>query len=122
MPFTPDMLLLTQEKLDLLETANSNAGITDPLAKACAEAESMVNDRTSGYTLTSDWHNRLVRAIAQYELYKNAGPLPDEVQKAYDTALRDLDDIRDGKYPLLAAADTGGAQGNWGGSQKINPR
>jgi|SRR5207302_6533169 len=120
--FAVKELQLTEEKLTLLETANKNLGITDPLTKACAEAESMVNDRTSGYTLTSDWHNRLVRAIAQYELYKNAGPLPDEVQKAYDQTLRELDDIRDGKYPLLAAADTGGAQGNWGSSDKVKPR
>lgn len=122
MAFTPDMLLLTQEKLGLLQTANTNAGISDPLTKACTEAESMVNDRTTGYQLTTDWHNRLVRAIAQFELWKNAGPIPDEVQKAYDQAIQDLGDIRDGKYPLLAKSDTGAGQAQSGSKTYIPPR
>ena len=116
------MLQLTTEKLTLLETANKNATITDPLTKSCNEAESMVNDRTTGYTISADWHNRLVRSIAQFELWKNAGPIPDEVQKSYDQAIADLNDIREGKYPLLANSNTGGRQGSWGSADKIKPR
>src|SRR5881396_577181 len=122
MAFTPDMLQLATEKLILLENANKNETVTDPLGKSCAEAESMVNDRTSGYGISADWHNRMVRAIAQFELWKNAGPIPPEVQKAYDQAIQDLNDIRDGKYPLLAQSDTGGSQARSGSNPKINPR
>src|SRR5207249_11753092 len=109
MGFTTSKLQLTDEKLALLETANKNTANPTPLTTACAEAESMVNDRTSGYNISADWHNRMCRAIAQFELWKHAGPIPDEVLKAYDQAIQDLDDIREGKYPLLAQSDTGGA-------------
>ena len=122
MAFTTSKLQLTDEKLTLLETANKNAANPTPLTTACAEAESMVNDRTSGYDISANWHDRMCRAIAQFELWKNAGPIPDEVQKAHDQALKDLDDIREGKYPLLAQSDTGGSQSSWGSADKIKPR
>lgn len=122
MAFTANDLLLTEDEKTLLKKANENLGITDPLTKACTEAESMVTDRLTGYTLSADWKNRLIRAFAQFELYKNAGPVPDEVQKALDQAQRDLDDIREGKYPLLATSDTGSTQADYGSEDKIKPR
>jgi len=122
MAFLVQDLLLTDEKLALLTAALANTGQTDPLSTAIAEAESTVARYTAGFDLGEDDRKALVRRIALFNAYALAGPVPDEISKAYDKAMDELRDIRDGKFLQSAQDTTGSGRGKSGSNPKINPR
>ena len=122
MPFTVSDLLLTEEKLSLLTAALANTGQSDPLGTAIAEAESTVARHTAGFALGDSDSKSLVRRIALRNAYAIAGPVPPEIQSGYDDAMKDLRDIRDGKFARSSEVDTGAGGGNWGADDKIKPR
>jgi hypothetical protein len=122
MAFLVSDLLLTEEKLALLTAALANTGQVDPMGTAIAEAESTVARYTAGFDLGEDDRKALVRRVALFNAYALAGPVPDEIGKAYDKAMDELRDIRDGKFVQSAQDKTGSSQGKSGSSPKINPR
>ena len=122
MAFLVSDLLLTDEKLALLTAALANTGQSDPMGTAIAEAESTVARYTAGFDLGEDDRKALVRRVALFNAYALAGPVPDEISKAYDKALDELRDIRDGKFVQSAQTNTGASQGKSGSNPKINPR
>ena len=125
MAFTIPDLLLTDEKLAQLTTALANTGGAagqDPLGTAIAEAESTVARYTAGYDLGEDDRKTLVRRVALFNAYALAGPVPDEISKAYDKAMDELRDIRDGKFVQSAQTTSGSSQAKSGSNPKINPR
>jgi hypothetical protein len=124
--FTPEDLSLGSEVLDQLTSACANQLIVDPIASAISQAVGMVSDYTTKYVLTDLRYQRLVRALAVYELYRLAGSgVPDAIDQANKTAIAELKDIRDGKFPDLArVGEAAGAvtvaKGKWG-SQAVIP-
>lgn len=121
MPLAKEKLLLPQSDLDQIERALANSGFTDPFPTAAAEAEAVVNTYTSAYTLSSVHAERLQRPLVIYDLYSRIGSVPEAVQKAYDAAMAELRDIRDGKFPGLTDAEGGttGSTGGWGSRTKL---
>lgn len=122
MAFTPPDLLLTEEKLAQLTAALANTGQTDPLGTAIAEAESTVARYTAGYDLGEDDRKSLIRRVALFGAYAFAGPVPDEISRAYDKAMEELRDIRDGKFAQSAQTQSGASQAKSGSNPKISPR
>lgn len=126
--FVAEDLMLGQETLNELTAACSNSGIADPCASAIQLGVSMVDDYTTKYALTDDRYKRLVRALAVYELYRLAGGgVPDAIEKANTAAMRELEGIRDGKFPDLARkGETAGAvtatKAAWGSVPRVAMR
>ncbi len=122
MPLAKEKLLLKQAELDQLERALANSGFTEPFTTAAAEAEAVVNTYTAAYTLSTVHAERLQRPLVIYDLYSRLGSVPEAVQKAYDAAMSELKDIRDGKFPGLESSDgsTTHSTGGWGSRTKLN--
>jgi phage gp36-like protein len=74
---------------------------TDPVAEEIAAACAKVDTYTSGYILPAALATGYARDIAAFQLGKRLAKSTDEQEKAYDRALKELEDIRDGKFPTL---------------------
>jgi hypothetical protein len=126
--FTPEDLLLGSDVLDQLTSACANQSISDPIARAISTAVGMVDDYTTQYVLTDLRYERLVRALAVYEMYRLAGGgVPQGIEDANKAAVRELEAIRDGKFPDLArvgeaAGSVTSAKGKWGSQAAIPMR
>jgi ATP phosphoribosyltransferase regulatory subunit HisZ len=122
MPYSDDILLLPETELASLTSALANLGYTDPVAKVITECDQVVTSYTASYALPQDWRDRLIRALAPAELYRLAGPVPDNHKDAADNALKELAAIRDGKFTTLPPAvvtPVVTATGKWGSKPKI---
>lgn len=126
--FTADDLSLGKDVLIQLTDACSNGGILNPIESSIEAAVGMVDDYTTQYVLTDLRYKRLARALAVYELYRLAGGgVPEAIAEANKTALNELKEIRDGKFPDLAReGETPGsvtaAKGEWGSATKFEAR
>lgn len=121
MALTQDQLLLPDAELTALKTALSNAGYPDAIPTAAAEAEAVVTTYTSAFTLSSAHATRLQRPLVIHQLYTLIGAVSEAMQKAYDEAMKELREIRDGKFPGLedAGGSTTSSTGAWGSKTKI---
>lgn len=121
MALTRDQLGLPEKVLLELQDALANAGFVEPFTTAAQEAEGVVDSYTSAYTIGSAHAARLQRALIIYDLYSRLGSVSEAVQKAYDAAMAELRDIRDGKFPGLQSSDgtTTNSTGGWGSRTKL---
>jgi hypothetical protein len=123
MALTPENLMLPDAELRQLQAALANSGIYNPATRAISEAESVVNQYTARYLLPDAWRERLVRPIAIHQLYQLLGRVPEAHQKAYEAAMQELRDIRDGKFsdvlPPAEAPPTPASTGDWGSETKF---
>lgn len=124
MAFTESNLLLTEKKLTQLTTALANTDIVDPLATCIAEATADVARLTAGFILDEDSINGFIRSLALYKACGLVGSVPDDVDKQYDNAMKELNSIARGERPNLPRVPEagGGTQstGGWGSQEKIN--
>lgn len=122
MALTRDQFGLPEKVLIELQDGLANAGFVEPFTTAAEEAEAVVSSYTSAYTIAAAHSLRLQRALAVYDLYFKLGTIPESVQKAYDEAMKELRDIRDGKFSGLTDADGGTANstGAWGSRTKLS--
>lgn len=126
--FAAEDLGLGSEVLDQLTAACANNGVPLPIDSAIDAAVGMVTDYTTKYVLTDLRYERLVRALAVYELYRLAGGgIPQGIDDGNNKALSELKDIRDGKFPDLArigetAGSVTAAKGKWGSQTAIPMR
>lgn len=124
MALTAQNLLLPDAELRDIQLALANLGYEDPVSRAVSEAESVVDSYTRMYVLPAAWRERLVRPIAIHQLYQLLGRVPEAHQKAFEAAMQELRDIRDGKFADVldpnAPPRTGG--GSWGSEPQVSPR
>jgi hypothetical protein len=121
MPLTRDQFGLAEKVLLELQDALANAGFVEPFTTAAAEAAAVVASYTGAYSLATAHTQRLERALAIFDLYSKLGTIPEAVQKACDEALKELRDIRDGKFSSLQSStgDTANSTGAWGSRTKL---
>lgn len=126
MPFAASDLLLSDSEITQITDALENSGENDPITRVLAECEQVVADYTARYQLEENRRLRLVRGLAPAELYRLAsGTVPEHHEKARESTMRELEAIRDGKFPDLTPAATqptplhGGA---WGSQKRIATR
>lgn len=114
-------LLIPDAELSQLTTALANAGVVQPLDDIVAWAAQVVADHTIGYTLSTIRIQGFVRDLTIWRAYTLAGAVSENQTKAYEAAMRELRDIRDGKFPLPPAtvATPPANAGNWGSHTKL---
>lgn len=90
-------------------------------------AEKTVDVYTSRYVIDDDMKLRLVCSLSIYDFYKEtSAPMPEKRKDAYEAAMRELRDIRDGKFdgaiPVKETlqANVSPASGGYGGATKLN--
>lgn len=126
--FTPEDLGIGQDEMNQLVSACANKGITNPVADAIGLGVEQVSLYTAGYALTVETYQRLVRGLAIPHLYWLAnGSKRDGDEDSESKVLRELEAIRDGKFPALAkAGETPGSVtaggGSWGSATKVEMR
>jgi hypothetical protein len=127
MAFTEQDLLpdISQEELDGIAKELVTPGDPEPIETTITEQEQKVEDYTKRYDVPELRQFRLVRALVLYELYSRLGTIPQKRKDKYEEAMRELRDIRDGKFPDLALEDPPPdglpeGQGRWGSDTRIN--
>jgi hypothetical protein len=125
MAFTESNLLLTDDKKAQLTAALSNGDVADPLGTCIAEASSDVARLTAGFVLDDNSINGFTRALALFKAYSLCGPVPDDIQKQYDDAIKELNSIARGdrlnipRVPAPATPQNTSATGSYGGAKRI---
>ena len=127
MTFTRADLLadISDAELTPLTEKLVNYGDPDPVATTIAEEQSRMERFIHRYDIEDAWLKNLLRPLVLWSLYKRLGGIPDKRQKAYDEVMKELREIRDGKFkdiPLKdpLPSDTGAGKGKWGGDEKLS--
>lgn len=123
-PITEADLLLGQRALDDFHSARLNRGLTLPVQEVIDGAVGRVGQFTARYVLADDHYRRLVRPLAVYDLMNFPGSvIPEGIKADMENALKELREIRDGKFAdTLTPATTAPSVGAWGGTSRITPR
>lgn len=99
---TTSDLLMTEAQLAAFTAQLASADQPDPLAVICEEESARVDLVCAAYELPAPWVRRIARALAIFAIYsRTAQEIPKQVRDGYDEAMKDLTDIRDGKYGNL---------------------
>lgn len=127
MAFTEQDLLvdISQKELDGIAKTLVNQGDPDPITTTITEQVQKVEDYTLRWNVPETRHKRLTRALVLYELYARLQTIPEKRKLKYEEAMKELKDIRDGKFPDLAIEDPApaglpGSSGAWNSSTKIS--
>lgn len=125
--FTEADLAVSQKWLNDVSTSLQNRGLATPIQTTLDECAGKVADYTARYELPDSRWKRLVRALALHGLHVLIGAVPEGVKAGYESAMRELEGIRDGKFPDLVAAsdpvvEISPQAGAWGGSTKVSLR
>jgi hypothetical protein len=127
--FTKDDLLLPPAEVAAVTKKFGSEARPDPISEIVTSANRTVETYTARYAIDADWARRLVRALAFAELMRLLERMNQTLKDAENDTLKELRDIRDGKFPdlqLAAAEDAptpaAGQTGNWGSGTRIFPR
>lgn len=125
--FTEADLAVSQKWLNDVSAALQNRGLATPIQTTLNECAGKVADYTARYDLPDSRWTRLVRALALHALHIQLGAVPEAVGKGCESAMRELEGIRDGKFPDLVPASEpvvtiSPQAGAWGGSERISLR
>lgn len=115
---------LTNDQIVTARTKSLGEGETlDPVAEEISAACAKVDTYCTGYEMSPGLTTGWARDIAAHQVAKRLGT-PTEAQiRAYDRALKEIEDVRDGKFPNLAK--TAGATAGKvisGGKKQIETR
>ena len=125
--FTAPQLNLPDDVIAQIEAALANADNPDPIGDAITQQLQVVNDYTLRYAMPDERVIRLVRPLVLWSLYSNPalGAMPPNVDSGYKAAMKELQDIRDGKFHDLALANPSdpnlaGPLGGWGSKHRVS--
>lgn len=120
-PFTRTDLLgeISDRELTTLVARVLHAGDADPEAAAIARAQATLARYAARYTLDDDTRKGFLSDLTLYYLSARVADIPANRQAAYDQTMRELRDIRDGKYPDLPLANAGADEGRWGSREGV---
>ena len=80
-------------------------GDPDPVPTIIGEQQARMERYIHFYIVDDAWQKRLLRALVLWEVYKRLGSIPPKRQTAYDDALSELKQIRDGKFKTIPLKD-----------------
>lgn len=105
--FTRQDLLadISDKELTALTTKLVNDGDPSPVDTAIARARSVVSRYTERYVVPDDQLQGYIRDLALYYIQPRLQAIPAKRQTAYDQTMKELKDIRDGKFRDLPQAD-----------------
>ena len=115
---------ISRKELDGIAKKLVEDGDPEPIATTISEQSRKVADYTRRYVLDEERQRRLIRALVLFELTSRVGSIPDKRQTKYDAAMKELEGIRDGKFPDLqlvspVPSDISPARGAWGGKKRF---
>ena len=96
---------LTNEQIVKARTTGVSAGDTiDPVAEEIAAACAKVDAYAAGYVVPDALLTGWARELAAHNVAKRLGtPTADQV-RTYERSLKELEDLRDGKFPNIPKA------------------
>jgi hypothetical protein len=117
---------ISDKELTALTARLVNEGEPDPAAAAIGRARAVVARYTERYVLPEAQEKGYIRDLALYFIQPRLQAIPPKRQTAYDNTMRELRDIRDGKFRDLPQADPAPADlapfdAPHGGQPKIDP-
>lgn len=120
-PFTRTDLLgeISDRELTMLVARVLHAGDANPEVAAIARAQATLDRHAARYALDDDTRKGFLSDLALYYLCARVADIPANRQVAYDETMRELRDIRDGKYPDLPLSDPGAGGGRWGSQEHV---
>lgn len=126
--FHKSQLGLTDAVIGQIHGALANAVNAKPIEDAINRALQRVRDYTLRYSLEDERFARLTRTLALFDLFSNPGmgtAPPQAMQTDYKAAMKELEDIREGKFPDLLQLTPEDPQlskalGETGGNRRIN--
>jgi phage gp36-like protein len=92
---------LTNEQITRSKTKMGEGETLDPVAEEISAALAKVDTYTTGYEVPESLLTGWARDIAAFHVAKRLDTPTDYQIKAYERALKELEDIRDGKFPNL---------------------
>lgn len=105
----------------------ANSKNADPIGDAISRQAQTVTDYTLRYAVPSERLMRLIRALVMFDIYSNPalGVMPPNVATLYTAAMKELTDIRDGKFHDLMQltpedVNLSPALGQFGSNRKID--
>lgn len=119
-------LNLPADKLSEFAAALGDAGSANAVVQTyCDDAAADVSRLTAGYLLDASSTRNFSRAIALFRIYGQIGPVPPDVEKNYDSAWKELQDISAGKHsnlPKIPDPNLATRAGAIGGNRHLNGR
>lgn len=118
---------ISQEELSGIAATLVASGDPQPIASYIAASREKVDLYTNRYVLDDNHEKALIRALCLFELYSRLGSIPEKRKLKYDEAMRELREIRDGKFQDLPQKDplpdsVQPYEGRWGSKTKLNTR
>ncbi|HMJ91681.1 MAG TPA: hypothetical protein VK530_17800 [Candidatus Acidoferrum sp.] len=122
--FAKTNLSIGDAELTEIQEALENLGQRDAVENAVVARDRYVRDQTARYIVPEDTLMRLWSAYVLFDLYTLlTGEMPANRKIAYDEAVKEMREIRDGDstYPLAEAQPERDTQGgaDWGGCKEI---
>jgi hypothetical protein len=99
-PYTPEFFF-TADEISSIEAVLQNGSDSTMLQDLVDDSAQKVRDYTLKYNIEAARQKRLVRALVKFEAYKEVGPVPSQIELAWNDAMKELRDIRDNKFPDL---------------------
>lgn len=124
MTFFPMDLFVSASEMEQLQSALINIHQPTAMQDIIDAETARIDDYTLRYEIGDLRYKRLIRALSIYRIYGLLGPVPENHKAGYDEAMKELENIRDGKFPDLrlraaTAATLAAGTGKWGGQTKI---
>jgi len=101
---TETQLLAVLTEDQLAEARSQAAGACDPVAEAIGFATARVDTYTYGFDAPAAMLTGYARALAAWEIAARLGTPTETLTNARDTAMKELEGIRDGKFPGLVGS------------------
>lgn len=89
---------LTNEQITRSKTKMGEGESLDPVAEEISAALAKVDTFTAGYEIHASLLTGWTRDIAAFQVAKRLDTPTEHQVKAYDRALKELEDVRDGKF------------------------
>jgi hypothetical protein len=105
MTFTRGQLGLSDQELDSLSNALANQEQPDPIAEEIAVQTGVIDGYVGEAVIAEGWRWKWIRALVIRELYSRCGAVPENHQKSYEAAIRELEGFRDGKFLIAAVQE-----------------
>ncbi len=125
MTFTRTDLLvdISDKELDGITTKLIQYGDPDPIDSTIAEQQARMERYIHFYVIDDGYQKTLLRALVLWRLFQRIGAIADKRQKSYDDAMKELREIRDGKFKTLPLKDPQPTDSNAGrGASGSNQR
>jgi hypothetical protein len=125
--FTEGELGQSQAWLDQMNRGLASRGLADGVQSAIQKSVQRIADYTAKYDLPRTRWQRLMQPLAVADIYRETGNLHPAAEAAATAVLKELEQIRDGKFTDIPLADTpvqtvAPQAGAWGSQTRISIR